>query len=213
MLIDDKEEFRNRSPFRFYGYLVAGGLLPALKQREHGCDLGVRIEVCYSRAIVAHEMSGFQAPASEEPKKTNNPMNRLYRDYILYHIMGILDPGRQEEIRKEMEKTAQMPWPESVSVGCAVDEELSLPRFMTHPNMREIAKHVAKSTTTNHFFEKQKIVRILLHATHQFPFLGPLRSRILGGEFAFFLEGILGPNRALSVMNHIRRYQEWEKKN
>jgi len=212
MLVDDKEEFRHHPPIRFYSYLVGSGLIPALQQREHGCNLGVDIEVYYSRFVVAHEMSRFHTPIYEVQKKTSNPMNRLYRDYIEYHIMGIVDPSRQEEIVREMTKTAMMPWPEStITTTAVVCEDICFPRFMTHPNMREIRKHAVKRSS-NHFFEKHKILRILLHATHHFRFMEPLRSRIGAGEFTYFLGGILGPNRVVSISNHMCRYKEWEEK-
>jgi len=210
MLVDDKEEFRHQPPLAFFSYLTKSGLVPPMSNRP--CDLITSIEVYYSRFHVFHEMHSFLgvemdvacAIMEDRGHKTiSNAMNRLYRDYMDYRIMGAVG-GNTMELMACMKKSAALPWTEVVEPSLPEDHA-SLPRFMTHPNILESRP---SKKISNHFFEKHKILSILLRATYLHGFMEPLRARI--EAIGYYREGILGRNRAISISNHLCRYREWE---
>ena len=219
MLVDGKEEFRLLQPIRFYEYMIISRFqaLPISISNSYS-GISLSCEIYYCRQFILYELSNLldsttttttttASSIAEKPSNSIHTLFKLYMEYKIRQAMGMKD------MHVALEKMKA--WISHVHISSSLknsivplQENIIFPRFLSHPNIKHI-RSLHSQKISNHFFEKHKILHILLYASKELSFLHSLHPFLLHEQNTYFLQSILGENRHVSISNHLYRYLEW----
>jgi hypothetical protein len=181
-------------------------------------DISLSCEIYYCRQFILYELSNLldtstimnTTTTSSINEKPSNSIHTLFKLYMEYKIRQAMD---MKEMHAALEKMKA--WISHVHISSSLknsivplQENIIFPRFLSHPNIKHI-RSLHSQKISNHFFEKHKILHILLYASKELPFLHSLHPFLLHEQNTYFLQSILGENRHVSISNHLYRYLEW----
>lgn len=221
MLIEEKSEFKNKTPTDFFWFLHQKGVVDRsifTILQNRGNDMMVESEICFSRYWLEKELcdligkdpsfvwKAFQkerleaCPSSSVMSAYHHYLNRRICQKVFPEKMGTeLDGFFREQIFKasKMEfSSIETPPPPN---------RLDLPRFFSHPDPKILS---VSPTTSQPYFHRHRVFTFLYAASTEFKELGAFQKRmircrkdILFNPFSLFYP--------LSVQNTLSQFKHW----
>jgi len=222
MLLNDKSAFSRVEPVRFQsflethfrGFLSDGEVVSDL-------DLILSSEIYFSRFFCIDETCRiarietsicdptdiFYQDHDPFKKSSVNTVTNLYRMFIDYLMVSRYFRRRDPQVimSRIVDAIATQKW--SIKNEAAPAPGLVLPRFFSHPNIR-LLETQELSRSSNHFFEKHKMLGILWRASSHYSELGSLKGVLESiPTTRYYLSSLLGDNLHHSTSNHLHRFR------
>jgi hypothetical protein len=203
ILLNDKNDYKEFPPIRFF-YAFPSTQFRIIDRID---ELYVNIETQYARSFILYQLSqlnGKTPPVDifilSRQKMNHNPIHTLFRYYINFSLCNLIGHDTTS-IRRQIESMCCQEW---IFPPCAeITIHCELPRFFSHPDFQKIQK-LPKKISTNHFFERHKILMICLHACQTVGI-----EKELSKNLQDYTLSILDKNRYHSILGHYSRYWEW----
>lgn len=209
MLLDDKTEFKHKDPILLWEYIPPMSFFHVHKKIS---GLTLSLEVFYSRFVILSELACFfpttfqlyETFQKERQPIPKNPLQAFYNLYLDYHIMSIMFPTQCDvaNLVPTMISMGKKDWKLKEKPIADIPLDIELPRFFSHPSLETLPSGLY---SVNHYYERHKVVSILLHASHH-PSFSFLLEKIK--PFFSYLQPILVANKHVSIANHLSLYQE-----